>query len=77
MISKMEWAQPSSTVRAKNNGRALTHTVRAFQLADAVVAVFLLFFAMRRFPLNCAVLPEFWHINLLNHKWWWVVKLDS
>ena len=40
------------TVRAKNNGRALTHTVRAFQLADAVVAVFLLFFC------HAAVPPE-------------------
>ena len=38
--------------KAKNNGRALTHTVRAFQLADAVVAVFLLFFC------HAAVPPE-------------------
>ena len=32
------------TVGAEDDRRALSHTVRALQLADAVIAVFLLFF---------------------------------
>lgn len=40
------------TVGAEDDRRAFSHTVRALQLADAVIAVFLLFFAMRRVPPN-------------------------
>lgn len=40
------------TVGAEDDRRAFSHTVCAFQLADAVIAVFLLFFAMQRVPPN-------------------------
>lgn len=57
------------TVRAEDDRRALAHTVGAFQLADAVIAVFLLFFAMRRFPLMyIETVVVFAHIFLLNHS---------
>ena len=38
------------TVRAEDDRRALAHTVGAFQLADAVIAVFLLFFCHAAVP---------------------------
>ena len=38
------------TVRAKDNRRALTHTVGALQLTDTVIAVFLLFFCHAAVP---------------------------
>lgn len=57
------------TVGAEDDRRALAHTVSALQLADTVIAVFLLFFAMRRFPLiYIETVVVFAHIFLLNHS---------
>ena len=56
-------------VRTENDGRAFADAVGALQLADAVVAVFLLLFCHALVPpavTSCA--SVFAHTNLLNHK---------